>query len=168
MIFLKTASRNPFNYIIMGFILRTLGEVGNILLKNEYIIAIFGIISWYYLIKGYLKISHRSLHNPLKGVYKYLFYFYIIQCIIMIIRGYMIDYNFQWISFQGMINFHFFSPFYILPYIMPLVIFFPYRYYNLTLFTKASCFFALILGIIFIFQFNQILHASLLASKGFK
>ncbi len=167
MIFSKAILRNPFHYIIIGFILRTLGEVGNILLKSNDVIAIFGIISWYFLIKGYLKIFNKGLHNPLRGFYKYVFYFYIIQCIIMILRGYIIDYDYQWISIQGMINFHLFSPFYILPYIMPLIIFIPYKYYNLTLFSKASCLFALILIAIFIFQFNQILHASILASRGF-
>lgn len=162
----KTVLIFPFNQIILGFVFFALGNTFNIVSKNEYLFAASGLIGWYYIIKGYYKIATKGIRNPFSGVYKYLFYFYIAQCIVMIIRGYLIDYNYQWISIQGLINYHLFSPFYILPYIMPLIVLIPYRYYNLGLFIKYSHLFAIIFIIIFFFQFNQILQASLLASQG--
>ena len=162
----KTAYTSPFNHIILGFVFFALGNVINIIFKSEYLLAMFGLIGWYYIIKGYYKITQKGIKNPFPGIYKYFFYFYIAQCVVMIIRGYLIDYNYQWISIQGFINFHLFSPFYILPYIMPLIAFIPYRYYNLCLFMKYSRLFAVILIITFFFQFHQILQASLLSSQG--
>lgn len=163
----KKYMTNPFNNIIIGFVFFALGQTVNMLLGNEYLLAILSLIGWYYLIKGYHKISRKGLQIPFSGIYRFLFYFYIIQCVIMIIRGYLIDYNYQWISLQGFINFHLFSPFYILPYLMPLTVFIPHRYYNLALFIKYSRIFAILLIVIFLFQYNRILQASLLSSRGF-
>lgn len=84
----------------------------------------------------------------------------------MIIRGYMINYPYQWISFKGMINYHLFAPRYILPYIIPLIAFIPIRYYNFEHIIRLSSIFAIITIVLFIIYIPQILNESRLMSMG--
>lgn len=159
--------KNPFNNIILGFVLHALGQTTNMLFSNQLFIAVFGIFGWYFIIIGYYRIAKSKLSFSFVGIYKLLFIFYLIQCIIMIIRGYTISYPYQWISTQGAINFHLFSPFYILPYLLPALVFIPIKYYDFKFISKASIFFSIVLLFVFIIYFNKISLASTLSQKGF-
>lgn len=84
----------------------------------------------------------------------------------MIIRGYLIDYNYQWISLQGLINYHLFFPYYILPYFVPLIIFVPYKYYDFRLFIKYSIIISITCIITFIIYYQDIIRSSTLQALG--
>jgi hypothetical protein len=78
----------------------------------------------------------------------------------MIIRGYTIDYKYQWNSFKGMINLTFFFPTYILPYIMPLIVFIPYSEMNLKKFIKYATIAAFLILACFPFHYRDIVASS--------
>lgn len=164
----KDVYKNPFNNIVKGFFFHLLGQAVVAIINNQIMQAFVCSIGWIFIIKGFVKLlNRRELRIPFRGIYKNLFVLYLIICIIMIIRGYIIDYNYQWISLQGMINFHLFSPYYILPYLMPLVIFIPFKYFDLSLFIKYSIVISIISIVIFIAYYRQILNTSLLLARGF-
>lgn len=158
---------NPFQNIVLGLILHTTGQSLNLILSTQILIIVFGLIGWFLIIKGYYQIIQKQCILPFHGIYKVLFIFYLLQCIIMIIRGYFIDYNFQWISLSGLINFHLFSPFYILPYLIPLIVFIPIKYYKFNTIVFYSQIFAISLFIVFIVFFNRILISSHLSQQGY-
>ena len=129
-------SNTSFGKITTGFFFHLLGSAVVATTGNQIFQAIICTIGWYYIIKGFSQI--KNLHVPFQGGYRVLFILYLLLCAIMILRGYLIDYNYQWISFRGLINFHFYSPTYILPYLMPLLAFIPLKYYDFRPFIKVS------------------------------
>ena len=157
---------SPFNKIISGFFFHLLGQAAVAVTGNQIIQACFCTIGWFFLLKGFFQIKRNGLKLPFKPLYKFLIVSYIIVCIVMIIRGYMINYNYLWISWQGFINYHFFAPHYILPYLMPLIAFIPCKYYNLTLFIKYSITISYICIIIFTVFFQDISRISALQAIG--
>ena len=122
---------NPFNILVLGFVF--FGVIASVCSKlsnaNDYVIAFVKIIGWYFILKGYFAMRKNSF-NCFDPYYKLLLVLYCVLCFVMIIRGYTIDYQYQWISTLGMINYHLFSSFYILCYIMPLVTRVDYRFYD--------------------------------------
>ena len=161
--------KNPFNAIVVGFIFNALGFTISLILDgNDIAIALFCIVGWYYIILGFLRLKRKGLSLQLTGIERFLYVLYILICIIMIIRGYMIDYRYQWISVQGMINFHLFSKNYILPYLMPIVVLIPVKYYNFKLFVKAALIFGVISITMCIINFPKILLESLLLANGYE
>lgn len=107
--------KTPFDKIVTGFFFHLLGQVVVSVTGNQILQALICTVGWLFIIKGIFQIGLSRFRMPFTGLYKYLFLLYILLCIIMIMRGYTIDYNYQWISIQGLINYHFFSPLYILP-----------------------------------------------------
>ncbi len=160
---------NPFNCIVKGFFFHLLGQIVVAITNNQIMQAFVCLIGWIFIIKGFVALLNRhELRIPFRGIYKSLFVLYLLICVIMIIRGYMIDYNYQWISIYGLINYHFFSPYYILPYLMPLVVLIPYKYYDLSLFIRYSIIVSIISIIVLIIFYRQILNISLSLAKGFE
>ena len=160
-------AQKAFNKIITGFFFHLLGQIVLATLRNQILQAIICIIGWYFIINGFIHIKKIGFKLPFNGIYKYIFFVYISLCIIMIIRGYLIDYPYQWISWQGLINFHFFSPTYILPYLMPLIAFIPSQYYDFRPFIKCSVIVACISIILFVLYFRDIIYASKMSAIGY-
>ena len=158
---------NPFDYIVLGFIMKLFGEVAGFFISYHIADAVFGVISWILIIGGYTRIPEK-LKFPFTGGYQFLLSFFLLQCFVMIVRGYLIDYNYIWFTTIGAINYHLFQPTYILCYLMPLVALIPIRYYNFRLLLKYSTIFVLItVGLSFVYR-NDILQSSLQSAMGFK
>lgn len=155
-----------FNYIITGFFFHLLGQVMVAITGNQVLQAFVCLIGWYFICKGIIKIKRFGFKLPFTGFYQCLFIAYLLICIVMIIRGYLIDYNYQWISWQGMINFHLFSPVYILPYLMPLIVFIPIECYDFRSFIKYSVIISYISIIIIVVFFQEINRSSALQAIG--
>lgn len=164
MIFFKDIISSPFGKITTGFFFHLLGQAIVSVTGNQIYQALICSIGWYFIINGSSKIKRFRI--PFHGFYRVLFILYIFLCIVMIVRGYIIDYNYQWISVQGFINFHFFSPYYILPYLMPLIVLLPLKYYNFRPFIKCSVMVAFISILIFAIFFRQISSNATLQALG--
>lgn len=159
--------RQSFNYLVLGISIHSLANfIGNIF-NNLIILGILGLLGWYYIILAIRALSKKGLRMPFRGIYGLLFKIYIGLLALMILRGYLINYNYQWVSIQGIINHHFLMPYYILPYFLPLIIFIPIKTYDFVLFTKVSFCFCVISIIIYIVNIKQIIFSSHQASVGF-
>lgn len=157
-------SREPFSYIVLGFCLWLLAQLLLTIFGNQMLEAFVKSIGWYYILKGFLKCYSRK--NPFKGFYKFVFVIYLLLCVIMIARGYMIDYSYQWVTMQGMINFHFFQIYYILPYLIPLVVFIPIEKYDFSWIIKNTEWLSLILLVIYILFFPKIIFSAQMEARG--
>ena len=151
---------NPFDYIVLGFIMKLFGGVLSFFISYHIADAVFGVVSWWFIIQGITKIPGK-LHFPFTGFYRTLLTFFLLQCFIMIIRGYLIDYNYIWFTTIGAINYHLFEPTYILCYLMPFVALIPMRYFNFRLLIKYSIIFMFITVIMSVAFRNVIMQSSL-------
>ena len=150
----KQIGTTPFGKITLGFFFHLLGQAVVAVTGNQIAQALVCMVGWLYIIKGIAKI--KGMGMPFHGFFKFLFVAYLLVCVVMVVRGYMIDYNYQWISLQGFLNFHLVSPYYILPYLMPLVAFIPLRYYDFRPLVKCSVVIACLSVVIFVLFFRQI------------
>lgn len=155
-----------FNYIVLGLVLFALGDVLRLVTGSVIAAIISCIIGWYFILKGYISIKGSLGFNVFSKFYCSLLQFYLFLCVVMILRGYTIDYEYQWISSQGMLNYHFIQKYYILPYLMPLVCFIPWQYYKFDKIVKFATWAALISIVIFIVYFPTIISSSLAAKTG--
>lgn len=156
---------NGFESIVLGFTLFTLGGASRLLTASNIPNFILGVIGWYYILKGFIS-TKGSIQSNLSPNYRLLLKFYLLLCLIMIARGYMVDYKMPWISIQGMINFHIFDKYYVLPYLMPLVCWIPWQCYKFDKFTKYASWVAIASLIIFVIFFRSILASSMAARTG--
>lgn len=156
--------KEPFSYIIFGFSLWLLAELLAALFETQIPEAFVKSIGWYYILKGFLKSYNGKC--PFRGFYKFMFMFYLLLCAIMIARGYMIDYPYQWISTQGMINYHFFQIYYILPYLITLIVFIPVEKYNFSWIIRNAKWLSLILLAIFILFLPKIILSAQMEARG--
>lgn len=159
--------KTGIDYIYTGLFIQYLAWTIPIILsrETELLTAAICTIGWVYIIKGFNK--YKGLRRlQFKGLYAFLFRLYLLVTVIMIIRGYTINYEYPWNSFKGMINLTFFYPTYILPYLMPLVVFIPFKDTDFNRIVKYSMLAASILIIFFPFNFNKIV-ASSYASESF-
>lgn len=164
----KQSETYYFEYLVLGFTLHAIGGFTRTVFSNDLMMILFGTIGWYFIIKGYLHVRGRLSQNGMGEMYNALLIFYLFQCIVMIVRGYMIDYPYQWISVNGMLNFHLFHKTYILAYLMPLVCFIPWQYYHLEKYIKYASWVGVIAVITFVVFFPKILQTSMIAMAGFE
>lgn len=159
-------TESPFNTIVTGFTVNIVADALKAITGNEILMAVVKLIGWYFIITGAFQIKRHGFRCPFKGIYRLLFFSYLFVCMIMIVRGYLIDYNYQWISLQGFINFHLFSPYYILPYLMPLTVFIPYKLFRL----DAFAFYSYIVGLmgiaICVINYNDVVRSSMMLAVG--
>ena len=154
---------NPFDYIVLGFIMKIVGNMAGFFMPIPVADAIFGLPSWIFIIKGFSKIPGK-LTFPFKGGYRSLLMFYFLLFVVMIIRGYTIDYQWPWITIRSFIHLHFFSSTYWLCYLMPFTALIPIRYFNFRLILSYSIVFVFI-TLVFAFWFrNEIALASALGA----
>lgn len=156
---------NPFDYVVLGFIMKLLGEVAGFFISYHIADSVFGVLSWIFIIQGFTRIPGH-FKFPFKGFYQFLLSFFLFQCLVMIIRGYLIDYNYIWFTTIGAINYHLFEPTYILCYLMPFAALIPIRFFNFRLLAKYSVIFALITVLMAIVYRNEIMHSSLTRAMG--
>lgn len=159
-----TFYKSPSKSLLVGFALHAIGNLVNVLIGSDILLAIICLIGWIFIIKGFVLIPK---HFQLTGLEAALYALYLIICMVMIIRGYCIDYQYPWISFNGLINFHLFAPTYILPYLMPLVVFIPFKYYNFSYFLRIATVFAVISIILFLVFMPRIFYESQLLAAGY-
>lgn len=81
--------------------------------------------------------------------------------IVMVIRGYLIDYQYPWPTFNAMISFHLFHKHYILCYLMPFLVYIPVSSITYKPFIKYSSYAAIIMLIVTIVYWSHIVAASL-------
>ncbi|WP_405327052.1 hypothetical protein [Fibrobacter sp.] len=168
---MNKTSNNPFNTIILGFFL--FNVISDVFFKlsqgSEIVIAGFKIIGLFFIFKSFFSIKNRNIYL-FSPSYSNLLSLYKIICAIMIVRGYMIDYQYVWISTAGMINYHFFQPFYILCYLMPYVSYIDYRFYDYGYFMRLAYKCAKISVFLFVVAFPFLIKESsqrLLSSDSF-
>ncbi len=156
---------NPFDYIVLGFIVRVVGDVAALFMNAHISGVIFGTTAWFLIIKGFAKIPVH-LHIPFNKNYSVLFRFYLLLYIILIIRGYTIDYRYPWWTTIGAINMHIFAPTYLLCYLMPLSVLIPVKYFNFRLLLSYSVLFGILMLVsAFVFR-QQIIQSSMLQAVG--
>lgn len=162
----KRANRiNPLNCIFTGFIVNVLADIMSMFGMPQILYFLIRLIGWYYILSGFNRIQKRGLKCQITGFSRFLLFFYIVQSIVMIVRGYLIDYAYPWTSFASMINFHFFFGMYWLAYLMPITVFIPIKYYNFRFFLQFAYWFALISIVISCLNIqNVIVQSSLIAA----
>lgn len=155
-----------FECLVFGFFLFFIGSFGRTVTGSEVIEAIIKLFGWFFIIIGWggSRVSFHS--NGIGNGYMFLVLFWIIQSIIMIIRGYLIDYEYQYFTVQGMINAHFFADHYILPYLMPLVLFVSWKSVNFDTFIKFSKFIAVIVAVLLLFNYRSIAADTISMTQG--
>lgn len=157
--------KSPFSYVVWGILLHSLGKVFLNITQMQLIYAATCCFGWYYIFRGfYLARHHLSFQLPRKHLR--LLFLYLILCIIMIVRGYLIDYPYQWFTTQGLINFHLFNPTYILPYLMPLFLLWPISDYDFRPIVKASVVISIIVIVCFFLFYDKILASSVKQALG--
>lgn len=156
---------NPFDYIVLGFIIKFLGTIAGLVVSYQIADALFGMFSWILIIKGFSKIPGK-LHFPFGKRYQLLLSFYLFLCLIMIIRGYLIDYQYPWISYLSFINIHLFTSTYWICYLMPFAALIPLRYFNFRLMVNYSIIVVVITVVLFAIYYKQIVLASAIGAMG--
>lgn len=148
-----------FNRIVTGFAFNLGGQLLGSWLDSDYFNAIFCTIGWFYIIDGIMGLRH-VMRNPFPKGYRALLSFYMLLVFIMIIRGYMIDYQYPWVSTVGMINAHLFVPTYIWCYFMPVIAFIPSEYYSFDKLIRYSIVASLLYIVVSGFNFQTIMLES--------
>ncbi len=138
------------NVIIKIFILKEIG----------FLISLLGL----FLIIRALLFSKKI--KPFRGLQKNLFYLLFLTYFIMIVRGYLIDYQFVWIRFEGFLNYHLVDQLYILPYFLPLLLFIKLDKNVLKVIFKTNQLINLIFITVSILSINNIISQTVLLYSG--
>ncbi|WP_020589302.1 hypothetical protein [Desulfobacter curvatus] len=152
---------SPFQKIIIGLSFHIVGNVLRGIYGTDVPLIFFGGIGWGWIAYGILTV--KKIYKPFWGLHSSFFYYYFLVVLIMILRGYNIDYSYQWISTAGMINYHFLSPYYILPYFLPLILFIGIRQFEFNSLSKIN----LIFNIFFIIMFFTTIKGTYIDSQFF-
>lgn len=155
--------KKSFQGILIGIALFTLAST---LLNfgSKSITALLCSVGWLFIIYNLFVI--KGFYIPFYGTQKFLFKLYIFLVIIMIIRGYTIDYRYQWNNWMGAINYHLFSPFYILPYVLPLLILIGIQRFEFKTLAKLNILFNVLFVIFFALNIHSIYSAGAASLTG--
>lgn len=152
-----------FNSIVLGLTIHAAGIMLRAITQQTVVMIVLGVIAWIYILRGLSSIRFSLKANRISGAYKMLLYLYLVICLIMVIRGYLINYNYQWISMAGCLNFHFLDKYYLLPYLMPIVCFIPWRYYKLDRYVVYASWIGLISFVVLLIFWRSIVQSSVTA-----
>ena len=154
----KLRVKTPFQGIVLGL---TIFVLGNSMLNfnSDIIKALLCSVGWLFILYNLLRVP--NFYYPFNGLLSMLFKLYFFIVVVMVIRGYTIDYRFMWQNWMGAINFHFFSTTYILPYFLPLLIFIGIKRIEFRTLLKLNNFFNLIFLVFFIFNIRTIYYDGL-------
>lgn len=156
----------PFTAIVAGFAIHSLAMLFRNVTGSDILYAIICLYGWYFIISGFYRIR-SSLKVPVNNGYWKLVECYVLVCFIMIIRGYNIDYPYLWRNWLGAINFHFFYPYYILPFFMPIIALIPLREIDFSCLVRWSMIFSVITVFALVFYGREMLSLSLLQAIGY-
>lgn len=156
---------NPFDYIVLGLIIKEFGNLAQLFIHYHISDALFGAISWLLILRGIYLIPGK-LRFPFKGGYKFLVKFFLLLCGIMIVRGYTDNEGYAWFTTIGAINYHLFMPTYILCYLIPFTALIPIRYYNFRLFVSYSVIFIIVTICSFVIYYPEIIRTSMMEAAG--
>ena len=157
--------RFPFTYIVSGFAITTIASIFENLFGSIYVYALLSLWGIYQIAKGFYLMRNR-LRCPFGKAYSFLLGIYAALVIVMIIRGYIIDYPYPWKSFQGAVNAHFFNRTYILCWLMPRITLIPRNEIQFEPIVKVSKIYAWISLICFIVFYRQIYLSSIAQALG--
>lgn len=124
---------------------------------------IIGLCGIFLIIKSFLT-SKRI--KPFRGIQNIFFNLLILTYFIMIVRGYLINYSFIWVRFEGLINYHLIDQYYILPYFLPLFLFIKFDKSDLKLILKTNLFLNLFFIFFIGFSINKIFAEIFLLTSG--
>lgn len=163
MIFFLRKYKTPYQGIVIGLTLFTLG---NSLLSfgSDFIKAIFCSLGWIFMLHSMYKVN--TFYWPFKGFARTLFILYMILIVILVFRGYTINYPYQWISTIGAINFHLFAPYYIIPYFLPLLLFIGKNRIEFKTLVHLNYLFNFLFILFFIFNIKTIINQAHLSALG--
>lgn len=151
--------------LFFGFLLFFVGDFFGLQLNSRVAEVLFKVLGWYYILSSYFGLNKSFRVNPIPSSYISFVRFYIFLTVIMIIRGYIIDYPFIWFSTEGLVNYHFFQIYYILPYLMPLALCIPWKKINFNLFVHVSKYVAIVSIILFVLNFQKMVQQSVLQAN---
>lgn len=153
-------SNQGFSNLVLGIFFIMFGTYARSVTGWDLSLVFCGILAWFYLVKAYKMVdfSWRANYFPLG--YQLLMFLYFIVVAVMILRGYTSDNEYQWKSTFSMLRFHLLDTTYILPYLMPIVLFIPYRYYSFDKVVRMSKWLALLTLLSFVVFFPQIVLSS--------
>lgn len=157
--------KNNFDSILIGFLIFTIGRTVHGYLDNDNLSALICSIGWVYILKGWM---NQGKSHLVRNSYKTLLGIYSVVVVVMIIRGYMIDYPFIWRGTPGMINYHLFDTYYLLPYIMPMALLIPWQAISFRKLIKWLVPFVIFGSFLSIIFFPQIIEESILMNMGEK
>ncbi len=160
--------RYSFDSVLFGFLLFQCGEIAETSFDSKIGGIIIKLVGWIFIISGLFNIRLISMKaNGIEPRYIILVKIYIFLSMIMIIRGYFIDYQYQWDNFPSMINHHFFKNWYILPYLMPIVLTIPIKEYKFDKYIRYASIFAVLSLILIALNINKIITVSIMSAQGF-
>ena len=84
-----------FESIVLGFTLHAIGGILWTITHNMGFMIVLGVIAWIYIIKGLSSVRFSLNANKFSGLYKKLLYLHLLICLVMIVRGYLIDYDYR-------------------------------------------------------------------------
>lgn len=157
--------QDPFSSIVSGFAILSICPAIETLIPSIYLYALLSSIGLYYILRGFYVMRH-SLKLPFGLGYKLLLLLYAIFVAIMWVRGYMIDYQYPWMSTMGAINNHFFNRTYLICWFLPLITFIPRDKINFNIAVKWSEIFAWLSIICFVIFFRKMMTSSLALATG--
>ncbi|MCM1138947.1 MAG: hypothetical protein NC453_10305 [Muribaculum sp.] len=155
----------PFSYIVWGFLFHSLGRVFLNVTHLQIAYAFVCCLGWLYILRGFYLLRHE-LYWQLSGKQRVFLFVYMALCLIMIVRGYTIDYKYLWLNSNGFINYHLFNPTYILPYLMPFVLLIPTSEYDFRPIVKVSVVLSVVVIICFALFYKEIIYSSVRQSLG--
>lgn len=138
----------------MGVALFTLGSILLNLLHSNAIMLLLCASGWLFIIANLYRIER--FYIPFSGTQRSLFYLFLFLTIIMIFRGYTIDYPYPWFNWRGAINLHLFSPIYILPYALPLFLWIRIQQFEFKTLAKINVLFNFLFILFFLLNIRSI------------
>lgn len=144
--------RTSFSKIVLGLMIFGLGNI--LSFGNDVITASVCSVGWIFILLGML--SSDVVKNPFGRWQRIWFALYMLIVIEMVFRGYLIDYSYQWLNILGAINYHVFSPTYILPYFLPLLLFWGVNRVEFRSLAKINYLLCLLCLLVFFFDIYNI------------
>lgn len=149
-------SNQGFSNLVLGIFFLMFGAYARSVSGWDSLLVFCGIFAWFYLVKAYKRMNFSWRANYFPFGYQLLMLLYFIVVAVMILRGYTSYNEYQWKSTFSMLRFHLLDSTYILPYLMPIVLFVPYRYYSFAKIVRLSKWMALLTLLAFFVFFPQI------------
>lgn len=159
--------KSPFSFVIGGIAFFSIGTIIRSLTGLDALYAASCCVGYILIFYGLFHLRKKMMFRfSASPLYLGLLFLYLLTCIIMIIRGYTDNDGVMWISSAGFFNFHFFTPWYIICYLMPFIAMIDPDEYDFRPIVKWSIIFSWVLIIAFVLFYDDILKASIAEALG--